>query len=100
MAVLAGDIAFLGVNSTDPDQFAILALKPIAAGDTFYVTDGGVTGNGGVASSFFRPSEGFLEYTAPTGGIAAGSVLLINAGGGNTPSVARNGGGSAGAVKL
>jgi hypothetical protein len=100
MAVLAGDIAFLGVNSTDPDQFAILALKPIAAGDTFYVTDGGVTGNTGVASSFFHPSEGFLEYTAPTGGIAAGSVLLINAGGGNTPSVARNGGGSAGAVTL
>ncbi|WP_028082418.1 Calx-beta domain-containing protein, partial [Dolichospermum circinale] len=100
MAVFAGDIAFLGVNSTDPDQFAILALKPIAAGDTFYVTDGGITGNGGVASSFFRLTEGFLEYTAPTGGIAAGSVLLINAGGGSAPSVVRNGGGSAGSVRL
>ncbi|WP_199319624.1 ExeM/NucH family extracellular endonuclease [Dolichospermum sp. FACHB-1091] len=105
MAVLAGDIAFLGVNSTNPDQFAILALKPIAAGDTFYVTDGGVTGNGGAASSFFRSSEGFLQYTAPTGGIAAGSVLLINAGDSSTSpptpsSVARNGGGSAGAVTL
>ena len=105
MAVLAGDIAFLGVNSTNPDQFAILALKPIAAGDTFYVTDGGVTGNTGAASSFFRPSEGFLQYTAPTGGIAAGSVLLINAGDSSTTpptpsSVARNGGGSAGAVTL
>lgn len=80
MTVLAGDIAFLGVNSTNPDQFAILALKPIAAGDTFYVTDGGVTGNTGAASSFFRSIEGFLQYTAPAEGIAAGSVLLINAG--------------------
>jgi hypothetical protein len=39
MAINAGDIAFVGVNATDPDQFAILALNAIAAGDSFYVTD-------------------------------------------------------------
>jgi hypothetical protein len=43
MAINAGDIAFVGVNATDPDQFAILALNAIAAGDSFYVTDGGIT---------------------------------------------------------
>jgi hypothetical protein len=39
MAINAGEIAFIGVNATDPDQFAILALIAIAAGDSFCVTD-------------------------------------------------------------
>lgn len=103
MTVIAGDIAFLGINSTAPDQFAILALRNIAAGDIFYVTDGGFTGtNTGLASTTFRGTEGFLQYTAPAGGIAAGSVLVIN-GGDSVPanaSVTRNGGGAAGTVTL
>jgi predicted extracellular nuclease len=100
MAINAGDIAFVGVNSTNPDQFAILALNTIAAGDSFYVTDGGITGVSGAASSYFRATEGFLQYTAPAGGIAAGTVILINAGDGSAPSVSLNGGGSAGSVTL
>ena len=100
MAINAGDIAFVGVNATDPDQFAILALIAIAAGDSFYVTDGGITGVSGAASSYFRATEGFIQYTAPAEGIAAGTVILINAGGGSTPSVSLNGGGSAGTVTL
>jgi len=100
MAINAGDIAFVGVNATDPDQFAILALNAIAAGDSFYVTDGGITGVSGAASSYFRATEGFLQYIAPAGGIAAGTVILITAGGGSTPSVSLNGGGSAGSVTL
>jgi predicted extracellular nuclease len=100
MAVNAGDIAFVGVNAVDPDQFAILALNAIAAGDSFYVTDGGITGVSGAASAYFRATEGFIQYTAPAGGIAAGTVILINAGGGSAPSVSLNGGGSAGSVTL
>jgi hypothetical protein len=100
MAINAGDIAFVGVNATNPDQFAILALNAIAAGDSFYVTDGGITGVSGVASAYFRATEGFLQYTAPAGGIAAGTVILINGGDGSTPSVSLNGGGSAGSVTL
>jgi len=101
MAINAGDIAFVGVNATNPDQFAILALNAIAAGDSFFVTDGGITNStSGAASAYFRASEGFLQYTAPSGGIAAGTVILINAGGGSTPSVLLNGGGSAGTVTL
>ena len=101
MAINAGDLAFVGVNSTDPDQFAILALNAIAAGDSFFVTDGGITGTAGAASSYFRATEGFLQYTAPSGGIAAGTVILITGGGGSTPSVSLNGvSGSAGTVAL
>lgn len=100
--VVAGDVAFLGVNATDPDQFAILVRNTIAASDTFFVTDGGITGTSGAASVFFRATEGFLQYTAPAGGVAAGSVLLFTAGGGvaANAAVARNGGGSAGSVSL
>ncbi|MFM7635007.1 MAG: hypothetical protein ACKO7Z_05390, partial [Cyanobacteriota bacterium] len=100
MPINAGDIAFVGVNATDPDQFAILALNAIAAGDSFFVTDGGITGVSGAASVYFRATEGFLQYTAPSGGLAAGSVILINSGGRSTPSVSRDGGGSAGSVTL
>ncbi len=103
MTVIAGDIAFLGINSTNPDQFAILAVRAIAGGDIFFVTDGGFTGsNTGVANTTFRGTEGFLQYTAPVGGIAAGSVLMIQAGDGvpANASVARNGGGAAGTVSL
>jgi len=77
MAINAGDIAFVGINATDPDQFAILALNAIAAGDSFYLTDGGITGVSGAASAYFRATEGFLQYIAPAGGIAAGTVILI-----------------------
>jgi len=105
MAIKAGDIAFVGVNATNPDQLAILALNSITAGDSFYLTDGGITGSSGAASAYFRASEGFLQYTAPAGGILAGTVILINAGDTSaTPpvplSVSLNGGGSAGSVTL
>lgn len=101
-AVSAGDIAFVGVNASTPDQFAILVRNTISAGDSFFVTDGGFTGNSGAASAVFRATEGFLQYTAPAGGIAAGSVLLFTAGEGVSANaaVARNGGGSAGTVSL
>jgi hypothetical protein len=39
MAINACDIVFVGVNATDTDQFAVLALNAIAAGDSFCVTD-------------------------------------------------------------
>jgi predicted extracellular nuclease len=105
MAIKAGDIAFVGVNATNPDQLAILALNSITAGDSFYLTDGGITGSSGAASAYFRASEGFLQYTAPAGGILAGTVILIKAGDTSaTPpvplSVSLNGGGSAGSVTL
>ena len=58
MAINAGDIAFVGVNATNPDQFAILALNAITAGDSFFVTDGGITNStSGAASAYFRATE-------------------------------------------
>jgi hypothetical protein len=99
-AIVAGDIAFVGANATDPDNFAILFRNNVAAGNRFVITDGGYTGvTSGAASGWFRNTESYLLYTAPAGGIAAGSVLLFT-GGGVAPSVANNGSGNAGTVSL
>jgi predicted extracellular nuclease len=101
MTINPGDIAFVGVNSVDPDEFAFVVKNSIAGGDTFFVTDGGYTGaTTGIASAYFRSTEGYLQYTAPAAGLPAGSVILVTAGGGTAPSVARNGGGAAGTVAL
>ncbi|MFZ4763509.1 MAG: SdiA-regulated domain-containing protein, partial [Roseimicrobium sp.] len=102
-ALAPGDIAFVGINATNPDQFAILVKNTIAPGDTFYVTDGGYTGAmTGVVNTTFRGTEGFLQYTAPAEGVSVGSVLLFNAGDGVSANatVTRNGGGAAGTVSL
>jgi Ca2+-binding RTX toxin-like protein len=102
MTVVAGDIAFVGFQATAPDTFAILVRNTIAAGDTFFITDGGYTGTTGIGSATFRATEGFMLYTAPAGGIAAGSVLVF-AGGDGAPAnatVSRNGGGAAGTVSI
>ncbi|MDD1458565.1 ExeM/NucH family extracellular endonuclease, partial [Dolichospermum sp. ST_sed2] len=101
MAFNPGDIAFVGVNAADPDQFAFVVKNAIAGNDTFFVTDGGYTGvTSGAASAYFRATEGFLQYTAPATGLPTGTVILVDAGGGSTPSVSRSGGGNAGTVVL
>ncbi len=99
MAINAGDIAFVGVNATNPDQFAFVVKNAIAGNDTFFVTDGGYTGaTSGAASAYFRTTEGFLQYTAPAAGLPAGTVIVFDTT--NAPSVSRNGGGDAGTVAL
>lgn len=99
-SITAGSIAFVGVNSENPDQFAFVALQDIGGGQSVFITDGGYTGTLGTGSQTFRATEGFLQWTAPTLGLAAGSVVLVNAGGGSAPSVSLNGGGEAGTVGL
>ena len=97
----AGSVAFIGFNATDPDQFAFVVLQALNPGEIFYVTDGGYTGaTSGPASGYFRNTEGFLQYTAPAGGLPVGAVIVVNGGQGGAASVARNGGGSAGTVTL
>ncbi|WP_270936695.1 Calx-beta domain-containing protein [Falsiroseomonas oryzae] len=102
MTVNAGDIAFIGANSTDPDQFAFVTRNAIAGGDSFFVTDGGFIPTGGndsgLGSTTFRPTEGFLRYTAPADGLPAGAVILVNTASGSLGAV-RNGGGDAGTVE-
>ena len=71
MATFAqGDIALLGINSANPDTFRFTNLKAMDAGDVIHFTDNGFT-----AGATGRTGEGFLSFTAPTGGVAAGSIF-------------------------
>ncbi|WP_319546352.1 endonuclease/exonuclease/phosphatase family protein [Ruegeria conchae] len=65
----AGDIAFTGFNSDNPDEFTFVALTDIEAGTEIRFTD-----NGWLAAGGFRSTEGVFIWTAPAN-IAAGTVI-------------------------
>ncbi len=66
----AGDLAIIGYNSANPDEFRIVFLSSASASDTVSFTD-----NGWLSSGSFRTGEGSLTYTVQTGGISAGSTV-------------------------
>jgi len=65
----AGDIAFTGFNSDNPDEFTFVALTDIEAGTEIKFTD-----NGWFAAGGFRSTEGVFVWTA-SANIAAGTVI-------------------------
>jgi uncharacterized repeat protein (TIGR02543 family) len=71
----AGDVALLGINSANPDKFSMVFLKDVAQNVAINFTDNGFT-----ATTTTRPGEGFLTYTVPSGGHAAGTVITWNNG--------------------
>ena len=68
----AGDIAIVGFRSDDPDEFAFVALAPIAGGTEIAFTD-----NGWQAAGGFRANEGVYRYTVPATGLATGTVVTV-----------------------
>jgi hypothetical protein len=80
-ALSPSDIALIGVRADDidattgngnDDAFAWVPLVNLAPGAELFFTDAGWT-----AGSAFRPQEGAIKYTAPAGGLAAGTVMLL-----------------------
>ncbi|MEM1171348.1 MAG: endonuclease/exonuclease/phosphatase family protein [Cyanobacteria bacterium P01_H01_bin.35] len=65
----AGDIAIVGFNYDNPDEFAFAPLVDIDAGTEINFTD-----NGWEAAGTFRATEGTFTWTAPTD-IAAGTII-------------------------
>jgi autotransporter-associated beta strand protein len=68
--IVAGDLAVIGYDSTNPDEFRIVFLSPATAGDVVNFTD-----NGWINTGSFRTGENFLTYTVPAGGHAAGTTV-------------------------
>ena len=68
-----GDIAVVGYHADDPDNFALMVLRPggLPEGTSFYVTDNGVEEDCAI-----RSGEGIVQYTAPRL-IAAGEVITL-----------------------
>ncbi len=65
----AGDLAIVGFNFDNPDEFAFTPLIDIGAGTEINFTD-----NGWQAAGTFRANEGTFTWTAPTD-IAAGTII-------------------------
>ncbi len=73
MVLVAGAIAFVEFNFTNPDSFEFVALVDIPAGEVIYFTD-----NGWRADNSFRANEGVLTWTAPSDGVTAGTVVEVD----------------------
>ena len=74
-----GAIAFTGFNADGSDDIAFVALTAIPANSAIYFTDnewnGQAIGAGGAFNDF---GESEWLWTAPAGGLAAGTVVTIN----------------------
>lgn len=68
-----GDVAVIGYNFKDPDQFSFIFLTDVAAGTELLITDCGYDN----ATNAFRVGEGYLKYTVPDGGKKTGSIVTF-----------------------
>jgi len=78
-----GDVAVIGYNFKDPDQFSFIFLKNVVAGTVLLITDSGYD----ATTSSFRVGEGYLTYTVPAGGKRAGEIVTYP----NDPGFAKTG---------
>jgi hypothetical protein len=68
-----GDVAVIGYNFKDPDQFSFIFLTNVAAGTELLITDCGYD----LATNAFRVGEGYLRYTVPIGGKKIGEIVTF-----------------------
>ncbi len=85
-----GDIAIIGVNSDNPDDFSFVLLIDIEANTEIRFTD-----SGWLDTNQFRSNEGAFKYTAPTN-LSAGTVInfgndAVNFASDNDADVGNNG---------
>lgn len=67
----AGDIAFLGFNSDNPDEFSFILMNYFNVDDTIYFTDCGWNG------SNLYTAEGHIKWVPPAAGLPGGSIITI-----------------------
>lgn len=66
-----GDVAVIGYNFKDPDQFSFIFLRDVDAGTVLNITDCGYD----APTAGFRAGEGVVTYTVPAGGFNAGTIV-------------------------
>ena len=76
---VAGDIVLTGINTTNPDQFSFVTLVALQPFSSINFTDNGWDNN----SLGFTTTEGVVTYSAPAGGLAAGTKVIIQVDGAN-----------------
>lgn len=79
-ALSAGDIAIVGVLADNPDVVGFIALIDLPGGTVITFTDRAWRNSTqGFPSNSIR--EGFLRWTAPAGGLTAGTVVTLTSNG-------------------
>ncbi len=76
-ALQVGDIAFTTFNG-DRDAIAFVALDTIPAGEVIHFTDSAWDGSAVDGADHFASGEANVSWTAPVGGIAPGTVVVID----------------------
>jgi len=76
-ALQTGDIAFTAFNG-DRDAIAFVALDTIPEGEVIYFTDNEWNGSAIGAGGAFNTGEGLMTWTSPSGGVTAGTVVVID----------------------
>lgn len=66
-----GDVAVIGYNFKDPDQFSFIFLRDVDAGTVLNITDSGYD----ASTAAFRVGEGIVTYTVPAGGLKGGTII-------------------------
>jgi hypothetical protein len=73
-----GAIAFVGFNADGNDDLAFVALAPIAENEVIRFTDNEWNGSPvGAGGAFMDSNEGIITWTAPAGGVAPGTVVML-----------------------
>ncbi len=71
--LVSGDIAFVRMNEDNIDAFSFVALVDLAPGTVVYFTE-----RGWLNTTWMANTESHLKYTAPAGGLPAGSVVHVD----------------------
>jgi uncharacterized protein YjiK len=90
-ALNPGDIAFTGFNSDGSDALAFVALAPIPAGTEIFFTDDEWNGLSIGSGGNFIDEESEFKWTAPAGGVAAGTIVSFS-NVSNTPAISASSG--------
>ncbi len=70
--LVAGDIAFIGINEDSPiDGFTIITLNSIPGSQQIYFTDQGISS----ATAWIGNTEDHWRFTAPAAGIPCGTII-------------------------
>lgn len=72
-----GDIAIIGFQSDNNDQFAFLSLTDMAAGTQIQFSEKGWNGSLAIPA-FVVTTEGVHTWTAPSSGLAKGTAVIIS----------------------
>lgn len=85
MPLAPGDILFVGFDA-DNDDIAFITTTDLAAGEVIYFTDDEWDGTA------FNGGEQYMEWTVPTGGVPAGTIVTIDMDRGNNTATISEGG--------